>query len=417
MRLVVCVFSAFCTVLACATDAPAQTPPSVPLQPMSEREAVARFMADDPRVRAIYARIEQVRATQAERTPWPNPAVTFARESAFGTNDTFLLARQELPTSGRRRHLQAAGRLAVEAAAAEARGQVAALQAGVREGYAALVLAQAREAALRDGVATLQRLIVMLRAREDAGEGSSYDRMRGARALLDIEADLAHAASLRAEAQGALASFLGPGVMPEALAAADTLDSLGTPAVVADLVVQALVNRGDYRSTELASAQFDAERTAATRLRLPIPTLGGGLKRSAFDDAASSGYQFSVDLAVPIFNRGDAAVAAAAAQKARADAEAASWRARIETEVRTALSVLAIQRDRLERYRASAAETAEPLVAVGRVGYEEGELGILELLDAERQALEARLRILELAAAARRAAINLDRAIGVEWRP
>jgi outer membrane protein TolC len=44
-------------------------------------------------------------------------------------------------------------------------------------------------------------------------------------------------------------------------------------------------------------------------------------------------------------------------------------------------------------------------------------LGILELLDAERQALDARLRLLELAAAARRAAIDLDRVVGVEFRP
>jgi outer membrane protein TolC len=48
------------------------------------------------------------------------------------------------------------------------------------------------------------------------------------------------------------------------------------------------------------------------------------------------------------------------------------------------------------------------------VGYEEGELGILELLDATRQAVDARLRSLEAAALARRAAIDLDRAIGRE---
>jgi outer membrane protein TolC len=44
-------------------------------------------------------------------------------------------------------------------------------------------------------------------------------------------------------------------------------------------------------------------------------------------------------------------------------------------------------------------------------------LGILELLDAERQALDARLRVLELAGAARRAAIELDRVMGQEFRP
>jgi cobalt-zinc-cadmium efflux system outer membrane protein len=120
---------------------------------------------------------------------------------------------------------------------------------------------------------------------------------------------------------------------------------------------------------------------------------------------------------VPLFSRGQAAVALANAHKAQAEAEAESWRMRIEAEVRAAHTALAIQQERAARYRQSAAEIAEPLAKIGRVAYEEGELGILELLDSDRQALDARLRILDLAAAARSAAIELDRAIGREFRP
>ena len=73
-----------------------------------------------------------------------------------------------------------------------------------------------------------------------------------------------------------------------------------------------------------------------------------------------------------------------------------------------------LRRAQMDAYRRSVADTAEPLVATARVGYEEGELGILELLDATRQAVDARLRSLEASALARRAAIDLDRAIGRE---
>jgi outer membrane protein TolC len=79
--------------------------------------------------------------------------------------------------------------------------------------------------------------------------------------------------------------------------------------------------------------------------------------------------------------------------------------------------VATIQQERLIRYQESATAIAEPLAKIGRVAYEEGELSILELLDADRQALDARLRILDLAAAARRAAVELDRAIGREFKP
>ena len=141
------------------------------------------------------------------------------------------------------------------------------------------------------------------------------------------------------------------------------------------------------------------------------------MKRSRNLLADDNGYQFSVELSVPLFNHGQTAGAVAAAQKARAEAEAQYRLARIEAEVRTAHAVLVIRRQHAARYREATVAIAEPLARTGRVGYEEGELGILELLDATRQAIEARVRVLELTAAVRSAAIELDRVTGVEWKP
>ena len=56
-------------------------------------------------------------------------------------------------------------------------------------------------------------------------------------------------------------------------------------------------------------------------------------------------------------------------------------------------------------------------MAIATAGYEEGEFGILELLDAHRVSLSAELRSLDLSASARRAAIELDRAMGREMTP
>jgi outer membrane protein TolC len=384
---------------------------------LTEREALARFSTSDPRIRALNARIDEIRASQAERTLWPNPSATFSRESVLGAQDTFLLARQELPLSGRRSRLQTAGRLAVDAAEAEAQLERVQLQGEVRAAYAALLLSQQREEALQGSIDALQKLISVLRTREVGGEGSTYDRMRGQRALIDVEAERSLAAGDRARAQGRLASYLGPGTTPEALVAADSLIATVSQPPLPALIEQALANRSEYRASELSIARFEAERAAATRLQIPTPTLTGGLKRSDLGGTTSSGYQVSVDVSVPLFSRGQAATALATAQKSRAQAEAESWRLQIEAEVRAAYHVARVQQERLTRYEESATAVAEPLAKIGRVGYEEGELSILELLDADRQALDARLRILDLAAAARGAAIELDRAIGREFRP
>lgn len=417
MRLVVSVFVGACCTLWSPADLAAQGSTPAQVQSLTEREAIARMMASDPRLRALDARVDEVRATHAERALFPNPSVTYSRENVFDTHDTFLLMRQELPISGRRQQLQEAGRIGVQAAQAGTRFQAIQLQADLREAYTGLLLAQEREAALKGAIDAMQKLIVVLRAREEEGEGSSYDRMRGQRALVDLEAELALAAGARAQAQGQLAGYLGPNVIPESLIAADRLDAVAPSAPLPALLEQGLANRGDYRFAELSVGQFEAERRAATRLQVPTPTFTGGLKRSTIGAADSSGYQFSIDLTVPLFNRGQAATALASAQKVRAEADAASARTRIEAEVRAAHTVLTIQQERAARYRESVSGIAEPLARTGRVAYDEGEVGILELLDADRQALDARLRALELDADARRAAIHLDRVIGREIRP
>jgi outer membrane protein TolC len=276
MRLAMLVCVGALSALPCSAHPSAQEAQESMLR-LTERDALDRFSTRDPRIRALNAGVDEVRATQAERALWPNPSATFSRESVLGAHDTFLLARQELPVSGRRSRLQAAGRLAVDAAQAGAQFERVRLQTDLREAYTALLLAQQREAALQESIDALQKLIAVLRLREEEGEGSSYDRMRGQRALVDLEAERTLAASDRARAQGRLAGYLGPDTTPEALVAVDPLITATSTAALPVLLEQALASRGDYRASEISIARFDAERAAATRLRIPTPSLTGGL--------------------------------------------------------------------------------------------------------------------------------------------
>ena len=96
---------------------------------------------------------------------------------------------------------------------------------------------------------------------------------------------------------------------------------------------------------------------------------------------------------------------------------AASLAARIAAEVHAASAAAAGARELADRYRDDSVARAAELVAIATAGYEEGEFGILELLDAHRVSLSAELRSLDLSASARRAAIELDRAMGREMTP
>ena len=90
---------------------------------------------------------------------------------------------------------------------------------------------------------------------------------------------------------------------------------------------------------------------------------------------------------------------------------------RIEREVRVAHATASRYRELVDRYRVGSVDRAAELAEIATAAYEEGEFGILELLDAHRVTLGAELRLLELAAAGRRAAIALGSAIGGEATP
>ena len=122
-------------------------------------------------------------------------------------------------------------------------------------------------------------------------------------------------------------------------------------------------------------------------------------------------------MALPLFNRGQAQVARAEAARARTDAERRVLRGRIESEVRAAHATAAGYRELAERYRLESVEPAATLAEIAATAHEEGEFTILERLDAHQVMLSARLRLLELYSAARRAAIELDRAVGRRRAP
>lgn len=386
-------------------------------QPLTEAGAVARMRAEYPHVTALRLGVRELEADARERTLVANPAVAYTREEAGAVVDDFLLVSQELPLWGRRGLLgEAAGR-GVAARSADADARLLAIEAELRLVFTDLLLAQERVQSLEAGVVRLDALIAVLRTREEEGEGSRFDRLRAEREVAEVDADLALAGIDRRRAQARLAAFFAAGTDPDGLAATGRLDDSPAPPVLAPAAGETPERRPDYRALGLEAERWGAEERAARRLRLPSAQLTGGMKRSGVLGAMESGFVFGASLSVPVFNRGQARAARAAAAGARVEAERRSLAARIAAEVHAASAAAAGARELADRYREDSVARAAELVAIATAGYEEGEFGILELLDAHRVALSAELRSLELSAAARRAAVELDRASGRELTP
>src|SRR3989442_379788 len=70
--------------------------------PLTESEVLARLSPASPRVRAIRAAIKVARAEALAAGRWPNPRITFDRESVAGVTENLTMAAQLLPITGRR---------------------------------------------------------------------------------------------------------------------------------------------------------------------------------------------------------------------------------------------------------------------------------------------------------------------------
>lgn len=380
---------------------------------LTESDALERLSMDSPRVRAVRAATDLARVDVLAARRWPNPRVTFDRESVSGVAEDIARVTQPLPIAGRRRLETEAASAMVVASSNRADDEVRRLRADLRLAFANLLAAQVCEGELTAARDRLRGLAGVLSKREAAGDAAGFDRLRAEREVLDLDADRATAATERARAQATLASFFAdrPGA---AGIVALNVDRARAPVPPAEaLVEQAETTRGELLAlgSELAAARF-AERAAARR-RFPEPELVAGTKSSTAA-GGDVGSVLGVQAIVPIFDRGRAERALAVARASQADARASAFRQILRGEIAALRAAVIDRREAADRYRASAVSSADQIERIAQVSYDAGERGILELLDAYRIGSSARVRQAALDASVRQAEIELEFASGWE---
>ena len=378
-------------------------------QDLTERKIVDLIVGEGPQAQAIRAEAEVVRREALARLAYPNPAVTYSREGAGFTE--FLQAEQSLPVFGTRGALSRAGVAATAAAEAERDARLWDLRAHAAAAVATLTTAQARLDAAQAHTQEVERLIGILLAREREGEGSRFDRLRAEQELRDARGLATSAAVELAEARAGLVAMLPRDVSVGRVPARTDLDE---PPVRPDaLMTRAVAARAELRALQRSAERADFEAEAARRSRLPAPSVFGGLKRA--DDGAGRvrGGVFGLSVSVPLFDSGSREAARWGAERARVEAERASIEHQIRVEITRTSEALALRQSALAD---DAPAAADELIQIAEVAYREGEMGVLELLDAFRTAARARARSLELQRDARLAQIALERAVGdVLW--
>lgn len=391
---------------------------------LTESEALSRLSPDSARARAIRAGLDVARVEIQSASRWPNPRMSWDRQSVAGVSENLIAVTQPLPITGRRNLEVQAATARVAASANRTDDEMRRLRADLRLAFADLQAAQTRERQFARARDRLRELTDVLAKREAQGDAAGFDRLRAEREVLDADADRAVASTDRTRAQAVLASFFAGVPDPSVIVAADTTPPTATLPDLDGLMARAEMRRGELLAlrAELDAAQ--AALNAAQRSVVPEPEIvlgaktstasGGSVGSPVIIGGGDVGPVVGVHATIPLFDRAHPERALAAARAARAEAEADAFRMVLRGQVASLLDRVTQGREIATRYRNEAVNRADEVERIARISYDAGERTILELLDAYRIGSTARVRQAALDAAVRQSEIELEFTSGWE---
>jgi cobalt-zinc-cadmium efflux system outer membrane protein len=377
---------------------------------LTEADALAKLSSESPRVRAIRSGIEIAKAEALAAARWPNPRVTYDRESVAGITEDMTTVAQPLPVTGRRGLEIRAGHAAVEATTQRINDEMRRARADLRLAFADLAWAQSREQDIIRARDRLQQLAGILQKRQAAGDAAGFDRLRALREVSELDADRVVAAADRTRAQAVLASFFAPPVDPLSIVVV-TSSVVSTIPSVDVLYSRALEARGESLALARDIEASGLLERAAARRAVPEPELVVGSKTST---GGSAGSVVAINVPIPLFDRGQPERALARARAAQAQARSEAFQVALRSQIASLRAIATERRAEAERYRTSASAGADELARIAQISYDAGERGIFELLDAYRGAMTARVRQSTLDAAARQVEVELEFVSGWE---
>lgn len=381
-------------------------------QEWTEAVVVQKFLEQSPHAREARARVAIVQAETRGRTLYTNPSFNYSREGAGRTE--FFQAEQTLPLTGRLSFMRQAGVATVRATEADGAFSLWQARSALRQAFYRALAAQQSEAVYSAGLKEIGSVIRVLVEREREGEGSKFDRLRTERERAEMLAELALVRAIAAVERSQLLAFLPDGT--EVAAVSGQLESPPLVLNATELTQRALAVREDYRAEQRRLEQYRLEQRAAERLRFPEPIVSAGLKRADVGQSGlASGPVVGITVPLPLFNKGQAEVDRYSAEQVRAAARLDILARQIRAAVEAAIQAFTIRQRARDEYRSQLAESGPELVRIATVAYQEGEIGILQLLDAYRVQRQAQIRLNEIQAAVKEAQIEVERVVGEEF--
>jgi Outer membrane efflux protein. len=365
---------------------------------ITEQQAIALFYQRNLSLIAANFNIDDAQAQEIIAAAIPNPVFSFTISSLSPnmfrqqySNMTTLPAvspqiQQLIETAGKRRLRIESSELATEAVNFDLQDTARVLTNAVRRSYYSLLLAQKTSKVAAENYERYREILRVNGIRLKVGDIAATDFTRIEVESLKAQGDQDQAKSALNQARADLLLLLG---WPENSMEISAVEAwpVAPPEIAKagqdQLAEQALERRPDLQAARVRIEQAGKMLTLANRLAIPDVTVSAFYQRDPGNFFTDSG-GVGVSVPLPLFYRQEGEISKARVALSSSELAVKQVEQSVRAEVMKALSAWQSADAISQRFETAVVKRIESLRKAQEIAYQKGAVGLLDLIDAER---------------------------------
>ncbi|PRA61596.1 type I secretion protein TolC [Pseudomonas sp. MYb187] len=371
--------------------------------------ALQTAQANNPELAAARWEIDIAEGQRRQAGVLPNPEVGWEMEDTRNGSQTTTVSVSQLFELGGKRgaRLNVAGRDA-ELAALELERQRNVLRAEVIGAFQAAVQAQEGLQLAEQSLQLSERGLQVVQGRVKAGSASPVEATRAQVQVSEIRLEKARAEQTLTVAYQQLAAVTGAPMAR--FSRVEGLDDNDAVVPGRNQLLERLEHTPDLRLARLQIDQREAALDLARTQRIPDLTVSVGSQYSETDRERIN--VVGVSVPIPLFDRNQGNVLSAARRADQARDQRNGAELRLRSEVIQVLAQWGTAEQEVQSFDRSILPSAQQALDAATRGFERGKFAFLDVLDAQRTLVAARLQYLQAQAQRSDARVRLERIYG-----
>lgn len=377
--------------------------------PLTLERALQSAFTHNPNLAAAQWEIGVAEGDRQQAGLIPNPQVSWeAEDTRRRSRTTTLMLSQPLELGGKRGARIEVAERAQDAASIELERRRNELRADVFQAFYNSTIAQQRLLLTEQSLQLAERGLRVAQGRINAGKAAPVEATRAQVQLSQVRLELRRAERDQATAYQQLAQVTGA---PQATFTRVEEPTTALPAIASpQTLLDRLPTTAELRLARLQINQKEASLGLEKALRIPDLTVSIGSQYSETDRERVN--LLGVSMPIPLFNRNQGNVLAAARRTDQARDLRNASELRLRSEVQSGLEQWATANTEVNAFNQVILPAAQSAVDTATRGFEMGKFNFLDVLDAQRTLFEARSQYLQAVADSTDAWVRIERIYG-----